>query len=130
MESNKLSALQTTVVAMVAVYMVGKAVYEVCDTVGKYAYQLGKRAREKFENSKCKEEIKDVIKAVEVELEEVKESLGKYICGWILVLSVVHSGYIYLKRFDYEESLRAEKAVKEKATEYGKKYLELWGIEI
>ncbi len=130
MESNKLSALQTTVVVMVAVYMVGKAVYEVGYKVGKYAYELGKKVRERFEASQCKEEVKDVIRGVEVEMGEVKESIGKYICGWMLVLSIVHSGYIYLKRFDYIESLRAEKAVKEKAMEYSKKYLEIWGINI
>ena len=78
MTNQKLTALQTTVVAMVAIFMFGKAVVEIYRDLGKFAYSLGQKVGNLYYSSKYyNRQVSDVTVAVEIEAKEVHKQVVK-----------------------------------------------------
>ena len=127
MENNKLSALQTTVLVAVSMFMVGKALVEIYVMIGKLALRLGRQARVWYTGSRFQTPVvNDAIEAVNVEAVEVRKAAGTYLCGWMLVASTVHAGYIYLRNFDYVASVELETKVREYMVDKVEWYVQQW----
>ena len=127
MNDNKISALQATVMVAFALFMVGKAVYEIYAMIGKLALTLGRMCGKWYYGSKYRTPmIDDAIEAVKVEVVEMRKAVGTYICGWLLFISTVHSGYIHLRNFDYIQSVELESKIREYTVDIWEWYVNEW----
>lgn len=125
--NNQVSALQATVMVAVALFMVGKAVYEIYVMIGKLALTLGRKCAKWYYASEIRtEQIDDVIEAVNVEAVEMRKAVGTYICGWCLFASTVHAMYIYLSNFDYVKSVELEGKVRKYTVDIWEWYVTEW----
>lgn len=126
-DNQPLSALQVTVLAGVAIFMVARSTYEVLVMLGKLAYKLGQYAARKYQVSNLRTETTDdVIEAVKTEAKEIKLAGGKYLCGIHLTVSTIHAAYIYLSNFDYVESVRVEGIIRNRVMNAVDTYIMQW----
>ena len=126
MNDNKISALQATVMVAFALFMVGKALVEIYVMIGKLAYRFGKYVGGLYYSSKYYNPVvSEITEAVSTEASEVKQCIGKYLCGWLLFISTLHASWVYLRRFDYVQSVILEQKIKNKALELWNNYEKL-----
>ena len=125
--NNQVSALQATVMVAVALLMVGRAVYEIYEMIGKLALRLGKDLGKKYYGSEYYSPVvSEIMEAVSEELQEIENAGGKYLCGWLLFISTVHEGWVYLRNFDYVQSVELENTVRKYAVDMWEWYVTEW----
>ena len=130
-QNNQVSALEVTVAVAVGIFMVGKATYEIYAMLGRFAYRCGRYVGKKYYASEYYNPmVSEVTEAVTTEATVITDTVGQYICGWVLFASSIHALYLYIRRFDYVESVYLEAKVRSFAVDIWKRYVRACGVMV